>query len=151
VGFALRNARKLKGLSQQSLAAKVGLSRTTINQLENGVVPDLGIRKIQIILDELGLTLEVRPMVRERRPDFLRMAATTASVSYKTPLTEAELLGSLLSGKVPAGKRPHLRTLLEEARPELIKGMISEVGKWTKPGKIEKNLEKIARELESKA
>jgi len=150
LGFLIRKARTAKGLTQAALAREAGLSRTTINQLENGTFSDLGVRKIVALLETLGLALEVRPQVRERRPNFLRMAAVTASVSYREPLSEAELLGSLLSGKVPAGKRPHFRTLLEEGRPELIKGLIDEVGQWTKPGKIEKNLDRIAKAIRSK-
>jgi transcriptional regulator with XRE-family HTH domain len=149
IGFAIRQARRAQGLTQQQLAGEAGLSRTTLSQLENGVFPDLGIRKVQTLLDRLGLTLEVRPLIKERRPEFLKLAATAASVSYRQPLTEAELIGSLLSGKVPSGKRPHFRTLLEEASPALVKGLLEEMSQWTRPGKIEKNLEKIRRDLGS--
>lgn len=146
LGFEIRRARLARGLTQAQLAAAAGLSRTTINQLENGSVADLGIRKLQDLIKPLGLTLSITPSFKSRGPDFLQMAATTASVSYKHALTEDELLWALLTGKAPAGRRPHLRSLLDEAPPSLLTGVVSEVIPWTKPGRIEKNLSKLARE-----
>ena len=77
------------------------------------------------------------------------MACTTASVSYKTPLSESELIRALLTGKVPPNRRPHFRTLLDEASPALMKGLIVEAGKWAEPGRLEKNLAGIARAVGS--
>ena len=37
--------------------------------------------------------------------------------------------------------------LLEEAKPSLVRGLLSEVSRWTKPGKLEKNLVAIARDV----
>jgi len=53
----------------------------------------------------------------------------------------------LLSGKVPRNRRPHLRTLLEEAPRPLLEGLVQEVGKWAKPGKVAGNVARIAGEL----
>jgi hypothetical protein len=75
------------------------------------------------------------------------MACTTASVSYKSALTEEELVRSLISGKVPPGKRPHLRALLDEATTSLLKGLVRETSRWTKPGRVKKNIARIAREV----
>ena len=75
------------------------------------------------------------------------MASTTASVSFKEPLTEAELIRALLSGKVPAGKKPHFRVLLEEASPALMRGLLREVRRWTKPGRGEKSAAAIALDV----
>ena len=77
------------------------------------------------------------------------MAAATASVSYKDPLTEDQLIQALINGKIPSGKRPHFRTLLDEGSPALLPAVVKEAGKWTKPGRVEKNLAKIAREVGS--
>jgi hypothetical protein len=75
------------------------------------------------------------------------MSATTSSVSYRVPLTEDELVRALISGRVPAGKRPHFRTLLDEGPSTLLLSLAREARRWTKPGRIEKNLVKIAREV----
>lgn len=147
LGYEIRRARLECGLTQAQLAKSARLSRTTLNQLENGLFPDLGVRKVLAILDKLGLDLAVQAAPETRRPDFIRMACTTANVSYKIALTEDELIHALLTGKATAGKRPHLRALLDEAAPELLRGLIGEASKWTKPGRVEKNLEKIAHDI----
>ena len=68
-------------------------------------------------------------------------------MSFKEALSEAELIRALLSGKIPTGRRPHLRALFEEASPNLMRGLVSEVSRWSKPGKIEKSLSAIANEV----
>jgi transcriptional regulator with XRE-family HTH domain len=147
LGFEMRQRRREQGLTQAQVAKAAGVSRTTLSQLENGVLPDLGVRKVQAILDRLGLTLAVQPMEKPVRPDFVQMASTTASVSFRVPLTQDELVNALLTGKVPQGKRAHFRTLLDEASPTLLNGLIEEVTRWSKPGRAEKNLAKIATDV----
>ena len=147
LGRAIRQARAERGMTQQQLAAKAGLSRPTLNLLENGLVADLGFRKIHALLDQLGLTLLVQPAAR--MTDFVRMACTTANVSYRTSLSEDELVRVLISGKVPAGKRPHLRTLFDEAPATLLRGLVNQISGWTKPGRVEKNLPQIAQAIDS--
>ncbi len=49
-----------------------------------------------------------------KKPDYLRMACASASTSFRDRLRPDELAQSLLTGKVPANRRPHLRALLEE-------------------------------------
>ena len=84
---------------------------------------------------------------KKRGPDFVRMACTSASVSFRELLTEDELVRALVTGKVPRNRRPHLRSLLEEAPDALLKGLLGQLGGQTKPGKVEKNLMKIAAAL----
>ena len=60
-GEILRNARRTAGLTQAELARRLGMSRATLSQLENGVIGDLGIRKVALICDRLGLEILVRP------------------------------------------------------------------------------------------
>ena len=146
LGYRIRRARQAKGLTQGFLAAQAGLSRITLNQLENGLSKDLGIKKVQSVLSYLGLELSLQ-VAKSPSQSFVRIAATTANVSFKSLLTEDELVRALLTGKIPPSKRPHFRVLLEEASPTLIKGLIDETNEWTKPGRIENNLTKIARDL----
>lgn len=147
LGFEIRRARIERGLTQAQLATAAGLSRPTLNRLENGLFPDLGVKKVLAILETLALDLSVQPAPETRRPDFIRMACTAANVSYKIPLTEDELIHALIAGKLPVGKRPNLRTLLDEVAPEVLQGLVGEARKWTKPGRVERNLEKIAHEI----
>lgn len=75
------------------------------------------------------------------------MACTSAGVSYKEQLTPDELIHALLSGRVPAGKDAHFIALLEEAPPSLLKGLLDQVGARLEPGQVERNFERIARQL----
>ncbi len=75
------------------------------------------------------------------------MACTSASVSFKETLTPEELVHALLSGKPTPGKEAHFIALIEEAPASLLGGLVGQVGNWAKAGKVEKNLERIARGL----
>ena len=148
LGRAVRNGRNARGLTQAELAAEAGLSRNTLNRLENGLFPDLGIKKAGAILEKLGMELSVQLVEpKQSKPDFVSMACTSAGVSFKKQLTPDELVHALLSGKAPSDKEAHFITLLDEAPPSLLAGLIEQVGSWVKPGKVEKNLQKIAKQV----
>lgn len=61
IGKEIRAARKQRGLSQEELAKKLGMSRATISQIESGAVQEIGVRRLMRLLDSLGLELRVRP------------------------------------------------------------------------------------------
>jgi transcriptional regulator with XRE-family HTH domain len=148
LGRAVRKARIARRLTQAQLAAAAGLSRNTLNRLENGLFPDLGVKKAQAILETLGMELTIKPVkAKSGKSDFVGMASSSASVSFRKQLTPEELVHALLSGKATPGKEAHFIVLLEEAPPALLKGLVGQVGAWVKPGKIEKNLHKIARQV----
>jgi len=148
LGQAIRRARLARGLTQSQLAHTAGLTRVTINQLENGLIRELGVRKLSALLSQLDMTLSIDTLPDRRPSDYLRLASTTASVSFKTPLTEEELQRALLTGKVPAARRAHIRTLLEEAPSTLLEGLIAQVSRFAKPGKVERNVARIAAALD---
>jgi len=147
LGYYVRKARLARGLTQKRLADAAGLSRTTMNQLENGVFPDLGMNRARAVLDQLGLELRIEPASRARRPDFVRMACMSASTSFRESLTEKELVRGLLSGAVPRKRRPHFAALLEEAPASVLNGLLHELGKWTSPPRVQSNALRIARSL----
>ena len=147
LGFAVRQARNERGLTQAELAAAVGLSRTTVSQLENGLLSDLGVKKLQSVMEEVGLTLSVQPTHDIHQLDPFQMACTTASVSYKRTLTVDELIRGLLTGVVPNNRRPHFRTLLDEAPPILLRALVSEASRWSKPGRVQGNLSILAHDI----
>jgi len=147
LGYFIRKARLARGLTQDELASAAGLSRTTMNQLENGVFPDLGMNKAQAVLDQLGLELRVEPASRSRRPDFIRMACTSASTSFREPLAEKELVRGFLTGAIPRNRRPHFRALFEEVPAPVLKGLVHELGKWTSRERVEANALRIAESL----
>lgn len=147
LGREVRKARLAKKLTQADLARATDLSRETLNLLENGLVRDLGIRKVLTVLEHLGLEMNLQPRAGLGRPDYIRMACTSANVGFKSALTEDQLIHALKTGKVPAQRTAHLRTLFDEAPTPLMVGLVDEAARWTKPGKLEKNLHKLAESL----
>ena len=64
IGKQIKQARKNRKVSQAELAKSLGMSRTTIGQIENGSIQELGVRKLIRVLEFLGLELHVRPAGR---------------------------------------------------------------------------------------
>ena len=60
LGQTLSTLRQQNGVSQQTLANHLVISRATINALENNRSGDIGIRKVMKILDYLGKELVIR-------------------------------------------------------------------------------------------
>ena len=60
LGHDIALLRRQQGVSQQKLADHLGISRATVNALENGRSGDIGIRKVMKILDYLGKELAIR-------------------------------------------------------------------------------------------
>ena len=60
IGQRIRRERKQRKMSQSALAELLGMSRSTISQIENGTVQDIGVRKLIRILEVLDLELRVR-------------------------------------------------------------------------------------------
>ena len=67
LGRQIADSRKSKRLTQAELAELSGLSRATIDALENGRSSDIGVSRLTRILAVLGLELAVRP-ITGRRP-----------------------------------------------------------------------------------
>src|SRR5688572_12109288 len=119
LGQALRARRAEMGLSQAQVACLSGLSRQTVNQIETGGAPDLGLNKAERLAGVLGLILRVdagRPGLK-RAPKMtpLTKAAATASVSYKTRLARPALKRILASAELPEKYIPHVHALLDDA------------------------------------
>jgi transcriptional regulator with XRE-family HTH domain len=72
IGRQIRQARKNRRISQAELGRALGMSRTTIGQIENGSIQDIGVRKIIRLLEFLGLELKVRQAGRYPTLEELR-------------------------------------------------------------------------------
>lgn len=57
LGQQIKTLRKQKGWSQLQLAEMAGLDRTTLGMLERNDYSDIGIRKVQRVLELLGKKL----------------------------------------------------------------------------------------------
>jgi len=72
IGEYIRRERKQRKMSQSALAKLLGMSRSTISQIETGTVQDIGVRKLIRILEVLDLELRVRPAGSPPTLDELR-------------------------------------------------------------------------------
>lgn len=61
IGSTVREMRQARGLTQQEVARLSGVGRTSLSQLENGRIGDIGIRKLLRICAVLGLELQAVP------------------------------------------------------------------------------------------
>lgn len=61
IGAALRSARQARGLTQGELARLADIGRTSLSQLENGTIGEIGVRKILRVCAVLGLELQIMP------------------------------------------------------------------------------------------
>jgi transcriptional regulator with XRE-family HTH domain len=66
VGAEIAERRKTLKLSQAALARKAGVSRATLDALENGRAGELGFSKLTRLLAALGLELKLQTAVSQR-------------------------------------------------------------------------------------
>jgi len=64
LGEKIKTIRKERGLSQEELAKKVGISRPTLSKLENNYLANISVVTLDKILNELGYELDIK----ERNP-----------------------------------------------------------------------------------
>jgi transcriptional regulator with XRE-family HTH domain len=149
IGHLVQARREALGLSQARLARLAGLSRATINQLENGSLVDLGAAKLMTLLNLLGMDLAAQ--TRAPRTKALALLSQTASVSYKTALLPGALADALVAGALPPALVPQVATLLDEAPLPLIVAGVEEVADrtHTPPKTLWKHLAHWAQELQS--
>lgn len=150
IGQQIREQRQSLGLTQDQLAKLSELSRTTINQMENGTLVDLGYAKLSNLLSVIGLDLQAQPATGLSHA--LEVAARTASTSYKNTLAPEKLAEMLASGDAPDEYRPHLMTLLDETPLPVVIKAIQETAQRspaTTPRKMMQHMAKWADELHS--
>jgi transcriptional regulator with XRE-family HTH domain len=66
IGRRIASARKENRLTQLELATRAGVSRPTIDLLENGRATEIGYSKLTRILAVLGLELRLQPVSPQR-------------------------------------------------------------------------------------
>jgi transcriptional regulator with XRE-family HTH domain len=57
IGQRIREARKAYGMTQVTLARRIGISKQALYQIENGKTPDPGVLKIMAIAKVLGVSM----------------------------------------------------------------------------------------------
>jgi HTH-type transcriptional regulator / antitoxin HipB len=71
IGQMICKARKSRKLSQGNLGKQLGMSRATISGIENGTVPEIGIRKVLSLCAALGLELHAQE--KTKRPTLQQL------------------------------------------------------------------------------
>jgi predicted XRE-type DNA-binding protein len=72
IGRLLALRRKKLAIKQKDLAASAGIPGASLSRLENGHLPEFGVRKLVSLLTVLGLELDVRPAGAAGNLDELR-------------------------------------------------------------------------------
>jgi transcriptional regulator with XRE-family HTH domain len=156
LGNALRARRTEMGLSQARVATLSGLSRQTVNQIETGAIPDLGLNKAERLASVLGLMLHV-DVGRESHEKRARMAplvraAATASVSYKTRIAPTTLKRILATGEMSEKYIPHVSSLLDDAPASLLSAVAEQLHNEANLSReaVWKNYRSLARQVKSR-
>lgn len=71
IGSLLQGARLTINLTQKEAAEAAGLHPRTVSTLEQGVAPDIGVRKLAALLEVLGYELSIRPKGQAQTLDDL--------------------------------------------------------------------------------
>ncbi|WP_373987794.1 helix-turn-helix domain-containing protein [Duganella sp. BuS-21] len=145
VGGEIYTQRIQAGLLQEQVAKFAGLSRVTINQLENGTLKDLGYTKLKSVMDVLGL--DMKTVQHAGLNSALATAARSVSTSYRDMLTPDMLSMMLRSGQAPERFQPHLMALLDETPLPVVVKAVAEAATADVPAKkIMKNLSQWAKQ-----
>lgn len=145
IGREVHNKRLETGLLQEHVAKFSGLSRVTINQLENGTLNDLGYTKLMTVLEILGLYLDTRKPSGIK--SALAIAARSVSTSYRDVLPPDLLASMLRSGSAPERFQPHLMVLLDEIPLPVVVKAVAEAATPDIPArKIMKNISAWAKQ-----
>lgn len=133
IGAEIHSKRVQTGLLQEQVAKFAGLSRVTINQLENGTLKDLGYQKLKAVMDVLGLDMAtVQPSGLK---SALAVTARSISTSYRDVITPDMLSMMLRSGIAPEQFQPHLMALLDETPLPVVVKAVAEAATPDVPAK----------------
>lgn len=72
LGKEIKNLRKQKNWSQNDLEEYSGITKRTISKIENGFIDEVGIKKVETILDLLGMEFALRPKGRPKTLEELQ-------------------------------------------------------------------------------
>lgn len=128
----VKTRRNDMGLTQAQLSLLSGLSRATVNQLENGTIKDLSITRIAKLFGVLGLSMTFSSTRTKRAPEpgrtsALERATRSASVSYAAMLEPPQLEQAIATAIPPTGFEPHMNATLEDASIQLLSEVVEEV------------------------
>ena len=62
LGSKIKDLRKEKNISQETLAKTVGISRNTLSKLENGYIANISIVTLDKVLNALAYQIDIKPV-----------------------------------------------------------------------------------------
>ena len=62
LGEMVKRLRKERGMTQEALAKKAGISRATLSKLENGQIAQISVVTLNDILNHLGYEIDIKAM-----------------------------------------------------------------------------------------
>ena len=74
LGYEIKKLRKEKKWSQHDLEKYSHITKRTISKIENGFADEVGIKKVETLLDLLGREFSLRPKGRPRTLEELQNA-----------------------------------------------------------------------------
>ena len=74
LGTDIKELRKTKRYSQNDLEEYSGITKRTISKIENGFIDEVGIKKVELILDLLGYEFCIREKGRPKTLEELQNA-----------------------------------------------------------------------------
>lgn len=74
----IKTLRKEKNWTQDDLEKYSGITKRTISKIENGFIDEVGIKKVEMILDLLEVEFSLRPKGRPRTLEELQMELENA-------------------------------------------------------------------------
>ncbi len=113
MGNVVRQARRAAGLSQKELARLAGISRATLNYLENEPDSDMGAIKLLHVLDVLGVRLVLEQPASSA--DAAAVAAAIGALPRAERIPVPVLVESLITGRQPIGHEAALARFLDQA------------------------------------
>lgn len=72
LGKEIQYLRKNRNWSQNDLEKYSGITKRTISKIENGFIDEVGIKKVEILLDLLGQEFSLRPKGRPKTLEELQ-------------------------------------------------------------------------------
>lgn len=72
LGKEIQTLRKSKKWSQDDLEKYSGITKRTISKIENGFIDEVGIKKVETLLDLLGQEFSLRPKGRPKTLEELQ-------------------------------------------------------------------------------
>ncbi len=72
IGFEIKKLRKEKKWTQEDMEEYSGITKRTISKIENGFIDEVGIRKVETLLDLLGVEFSLRAKKRPKTLEELQ-------------------------------------------------------------------------------